>query len=41
MRNLGNQQYLTFANDNTNPFGFVEDVVGTPRSFGISLDYRY
>jgi iron complex outermembrane receptor protein len=41
VRNLGDQRYLTFANDNTNPFGFVEDVVGTPRSFGISLDYRY
>jgi iron complex outermembrane receptor protein len=41
VHNLSNQQYDTFANDNTNPFGFIEDVVGTPRSFGVSLDYHY
>ena len=41
VHNLGNKAYNTFANDNTNPFGFIEDVVGVPRSVGISLDYRY
>ncbi len=41
VRNLSDEKYLTFANDNTNPFGFIEDVVGTPRTIGVSLDYHY
>ncbi|MDB5480554.1 MAG: hypothetical protein JWO83_1607, partial [Caulobacteraceae bacterium] len=41
VHNLFGKQYLNFANDNTNPFGQIEDVVGAPRSVGVSIDYRY
>jgi len=41
VHNLLNQKYLSDAFDESNPFGFIEDVVGTPRSFGVQLNYRF
>ncbi len=39
--NLSNQKYLSDAFDESNPFGFVEEVVGTPRSVGVQLNYSF
>ena len=41
VRNLSNQKYLSDAFDESNPFGFVEEVVGTPRSFGVQMNYSF
>jgi iron complex outermembrane receptor protein len=40
IHNLSNQQTI-YAYDLSNPFGIIEQVIGAPRSFGVSLDYRY
>ena len=40
VHNLSDQKTI-YAYDLTNPFGVIEQVIGPPRSFGISLDYRY
>lgn len=40
-RNLSNQKYVTDAFDESNPFGFVQEIVGTPRSFGAQLNYSF
>ena len=41
VRNLFDKHYLSDAINLTNPFGFVQDVVGTPRTVGVELAYRY
>jgi len=41
VRNLSNQKYLSDAFDESSPFGFVEEVVGTPRSVGVQLNYSF
>ncbi len=41
VRNLTNRQYLTDAINLSNPFGLVQDVVGTPRFVGAEFTYRY
>lgn len=40
VHNLSDQKTI-YAYDLTNPFGVIEQVIGPPRSFGVSLDYRY
>ncbi len=41
VRNLSGQEYLSYSYDLSNPFGIIEQVVGPPRTVGVSLDYRY
>ncbi len=38
-RNLGNEKYLSYAFD-LSFFGFHEQMLGTPRAFGVELTYR-
>lgn len=39
--NLSGQKYVVNSGDLTNPFGFIQQIVGTPRVFGGALDYRF
>jgi iron complex outermembrane recepter protein len=39
-RNLGKEEYMVYAFD-LSFFGFNEEMIGTPRSFGVELTYRY
>ncbi len=41
VQNLFNKHYLSDGINLTNPFGLVQDVVGTPRFIGLDLTYRY
>lgn len=41
VKNLTDTQYLLTAFDLTSPFGFIEGVVGTPRTFGAQFTYHY
>jgi len=41
IKNLTNTQYLLTAFDETSPFGFIEGVVGTPRTYGGQFTYHY
>ncbi len=41
VHNLSDEKYLSYSYDLSNPFGVIEQVVGTPRTVGVSLDYRY
>lgn len=41
IKNLTNTKYLLTAFDSTNPFGYIEGVVGTPRTFGVEFTYHY
>jgi iron complex outermembrane receptor protein len=41
VHNLFDKQYLSYSYDLSNPFGIIEQVVGPPRSVGVSIDYRY
>lgn len=41
VRNLGNQHYFLDKFDLISPFGFVQGVMGTPRSYGVELNYRF
>lgn len=36
-KNLGNEEYLTYVNDLGPTFGFVLDIYGLPRTFGLSV----
>ncbi|HEX7034829.1 MAG TPA: TonB-dependent receptor [Pseudomonadales bacterium] len=40
VRNLGNEHYLSYAFD-LSFFGFHEQMLGTPRSYGVELTYRH
>lgn len=40
-RNLSDQKYLLDAFDLINPFGFVQGITGTPRTFGVEANFRY
>jgi iron complex outermembrane receptor protein len=39
-RNLGNEEYMVYAFD-LSFFGFNEEMIGTPRSYGLEVTYRY
>ena len=39
-RNLGNKEYMVYAFD-LSFFGFNEEMIGTPRSYGIDATYRF
>ena len=41
VHNLADEKYLSYSYDLSNPFGVIEQVVGVPRTIGVSLDYRY
>jgi iron complex outermembrane receptor protein len=41
VHNLSNKEYFVDSTDLTAPFGFVEGVVGTPRTFGIEANFRF
>ena len=40
VRNLGDEHYLSYAFD-LSFFGFHEQMLGTPRSYGVELTYRH
>jgi len=39
-RNLGDEEYLVYAFD-LSFFGFSEEMLGTPQSYGIDVTYRF
>lgn len=39
-RNLGDEEYMVYAFD-LSFFGFNEEMIGTPRGYGVELTYRY
>jgi iron complex outermembrane recepter protein len=41
VRNLSDRQYFLDEFDLTNPFGFIQGIVGTPRTFGAEVNYRF
>ena len=41
VRNLSNRQYFLDEFDLSNPFGFIQGIVGTPRTFGAEVNYRF
>jgi len=41
VRNLSNKKYFIDKFDLTNPFGLVQGIMGTPRSYGVELNYRF
>jgi iron complex outermembrane recepter protein len=41
IHNLSDRKYLLDAFDLINPFGFIQGIVGTPRSFGLEINYNY
>jgi iron complex outermembrane receptor protein len=41
VRNLSNTEYYLDKFDLTSPFGLIQGIVGTPRSFGVEFNYRY
>jgi iron complex outermembrane receptor protein len=41
IKNLGNLHYWTDAFDSTTPFGFIQPVLGTPRWYGVEVNYRF
>jgi iron complex outermembrane receptor protein len=41
VRNLFDKQYLVGGINLSNPFGLVQQVVGTPRAFGATFTYRF
>ena len=41
IRNLSDKKYLTYISNLSTNFGLLEGMVGTPRSFGVELNYRY
>ncbi len=41
IKNLSNLHYWNDAFDSTSPFGFIQPVVGTPRRFGVEVNYRF
>ncbi|MEO8927074.1 MAG: hypothetical protein ABI306_07905 [Caulobacteraceae bacterium] len=41
MRNLSDRKYFLDEFDLTSPFGFIQGIVGTPRSFGAEVNYRF
>ena len=41
VRNLSDRKYLIDAFDLTSPFGFIQGITGTPRTFGAELNYKF
>jgi iron complex outermembrane receptor protein len=41
VHNLSGQKYYVDKFDLTSPFGFIQGVVGQPRSVGVELNYKY
>ena len=41
VRNLADQKYYLDEFDLTSPFGFIQGIVGTPRSVGAEINVRY
>lgn len=41
VRNLTNKKYYVGKYDLTNPFGFIQGIVGVPRFFGVEFNARY
>ncbi len=41
IKNLSDLKYNNDAFDSTGPFGFIQPVWGTPRWFGVEVNYRY
>ncbi|HEV7157102.1 MAG TPA: TonB-dependent receptor [Caulobacteraceae bacterium] len=41
VRNLSDRKYFLDEFDLTAPFGFIQGIVGTPRTFGVEADYRF
>jgi hypothetical protein len=39
-RNMGDKEYLVYAFD-LSFFGFNEEILGAPKSFGLDLTYRF
>jgi iron complex outermembrane receptor protein len=40
VHNLSGQKYLTYGFDGSSTFGFLADMVGPPRSFGMEFSYN-
>lgn len=41
VKNAGNKTYAYNANDRSTPFGFVSNVYGDPRTWGVEVKYRF
>ncbi len=41
IKNLGGKKYWNDAFDSTSPFGFIQPVVGTPRWYGLEVNYKF
>jgi iron complex outermembrane receptor protein len=41
VRNLSDQKYFLDEFDLSNPFGFIQGIVGTPRTFGGEVNFRF
>jgi iron complex outermembrane recepter protein len=41
VRNIGNTKYYISRFDIRDPFGMVQGITGTPRSYGVELNYRF
>lgn len=41
VKNLSGLHYANDAFDSTGPFGYIQPVLGTPRWFGVELNYRF
>jgi len=41
VRNLADEKYYSTIFDETVPFGFLEGVIGTPRTYGVQMSYHY
>jgi len=41
VRNLSNKDYYLDKFDLTSPFGFIQGIIGTPRTYGLEANYRF
>jgi iron complex outermembrane receptor protein len=41
VHNVADKQYYVDKFNLTNPFGFIEGIIGTPRIVGVELNWRY
>ncbi len=41
VRNLSNKEYYLDKFDLTSPFGFIQGIIGTPRTYGMEANYKF
>jgi iron complex outermembrane receptor protein len=41
VRNLAGTQYYLDKFDLSSPFGFIQGIVGQPRSYGVEVNYHF